>query len=146
MHFWKLATSLDKFYVTLCFPHIQMSWLCIIQSKQCHQFVVGAIVSHLVLTTGMQGNCGSFLRHMVVNRYLPVFGNTAINAAIFSHIQICLLVPTDCQKNWFSVNNIQWKWRKKQFKSHLLTTLSSHTKHKCNSLYPDTCFELQGKI
>ncbi len=76
-----------------------MSWLCIIQSKQCHQFVVGAIVSHLVLTTGMQGNCGSFLRHMVVNGiYLPVFGNTAINAAIFSHIQICLLVPTDCQK------------------------------------------------
>jgi hypothetical protein len=30
--------------------------------------------------------------------YLPILGNTAINAAVFSHIQICLLVPTDKKK------------------------------------------------
>jgi hypothetical protein len=30
--------------------------------------------------------------------YLPVFCHTAINAAVLSHIQICLLVPVLCQK------------------------------------------------
>jgi hypothetical protein len=30
--------------------------------------------------------------------YLPVFRHTAINAAVLSHIQICLLVPVLFQK------------------------------------------------
>lgn len=38
-----------------------------------------------------------------IRTHLPVFGNTAINAAVFSNIEICLLIPAIC--NNLLINN-----------------------------------------
>ncbi len=59
--------------------------------------------------------------------YLPVFCHTTINAAVLSHIQICLLVPVLCQK---PILHLEEKPEKQTVFNFIAHKLSSQ-KHDC---------------